>query len=82
MKTSSLVHLMITVCIIYGCSDNSPKSILTDIDSFIQERPDSALAILDTMDRASLKTERLKAHHACCMPWLWIRTLLTFQMIL
>lgn len=64
MKTSSLVHLMITVCIIYGCSDNSPKSILTDIDSFIQERPDSALAILDTMDRASLKTERLKAHHA------------------
>lgn len=64
MKTSSLVHLMITVCMIYGCSDNSPKSILTDIDSFIQERPDSALAILDTMDRASLKTERLKAHHA------------------
>ena len=64
MKTSYLVHLMITVCIIYGCSDNSPKSILTDIDSFIQERPDSALAILDTMDRASLKTERLKAHHA------------------
>ena len=64
MKTSSLVHLMITVCIIYGCSDNSPKSILTYIDSFIQERPDSALAILDTMDRASLKTERLKAHHA------------------
>lgn len=64
MKTFSLVHLMITVCIIYGCSDNSPKSILTDIDSFIQERPDSALAILDTMDRASLKTERLKAHHA------------------
>ena len=28
------------------------------------ERPDSALAVLDTMDRAHLSTDRLKAHHA------------------
>lgn len=35
-----------------------------DVESYIMERPDSALSVLDTMNRALLVTDRLKAHHA------------------
>lgn len=35
-----------------------------DVESFIMERPDSALTVLDSMDRSLLKNDRLLAHHA------------------
>ena len=51
------------VCIT-GCESSSIERNLSDIESYIMERPDSALAVLDTMNRDLLTTERLKAHHA------------------
>ena len=51
------------VCIT-GCESSSIERNLSDIESYIMERPDSALAVLDTMNRDLLTTEHLKAHHA------------------
>lgn len=64
MKTSPLTALFILIVAAFGCTNHPSLDTLADIESFIQERPDSALAILDTMDRTSLKTEKSKAHHA------------------
>ena len=63
MKRISFIIATILVCFI-GCAPKSVRHTLSDIETFIQERPDSALSILDTMDRASLTTSRSRAHHA------------------
>ena len=47
-----------------GCSSWRISETLKDIESYIMERPDSALAVLDSMDRTHLTTDRNKAHHA------------------
>lgn len=47
-----------------GCSSWRVNETLKDIESYIMERPDSALAVLDSIDRTLLKTDRHKAHHA------------------
>ena len=63
MKRISFVLAIVLICFI-GCAPKSVRHTLSDIETFIQERPDSALSILDTMDRASLTTARARAHHA------------------
>lgn len=50
--------------ILLSCSTFDVRNRLNDIESYIMDRPDSALAVLDTMDRSLLTTERLRAHHA------------------
>ena len=62
MKQTFLPILLI--CIIVGCSPRSIISTLNDVDSYIMERPDSALQVLESMDRSLLKTEKSRAHHA------------------
>lgn len=47
-----------------SCGVSEMKNRLKDVESYIMERPDSALSVLDSMDRALLTTDRLKAHHA------------------
>lgn len=63
MKRISFIIATILVCFI-GCAPKSVRHTLSDIETFIQERPDSALVMLDTMDRSSLTTARSRAHHA------------------
>ena len=59
-----LVFYALFLLAVFGCRQNNSTSILNDIESYIMERPDSALTVLDTMDRSLLTTERLRAHHA------------------
>ena len=47
-----------------GCSSWRISETLKDIESYIMERPDSAMVVLDSMDRSLLTTDRHKAHHA------------------
>ncbi len=47
-----------------SCGVSEMKNRLKDVESYIMERPDSALAVLDSMDRTLLTIDRLKAHHA------------------
>lgn len=60
----SVIILILSASILSGCAARSVDKTLYDIESYIMERPDSALTILDTMDRRILKSERQRAHHA------------------
>lgn len=50
--------------ILLSCRSYDVNRALQDVDSYIMTRPDSALTVLEGMDRDVLKTERLRAHHA------------------
>ena len=63
-KLISALSGIVLVLFLGGCGRIHTRQHLLDIESYIMERPDSALAVLDTMDRALLVTDRLKAHHA------------------
>lgn len=55
---------MLSVLLSGGCTSSHVHKALMDVESFIMERPDSALTVLDSMDRSLLKNDRLLAHHA------------------
>lgn len=63
-KLISALSGIVLVLFLVGCERIHTRQHLLDIESYIMERPDSALAVLDTMDRTLLVTDRLKAHHA------------------
>lgn len=66
----SMFRALAVVCaaavVLLSCSktDLETERTLADVASFIEERPDSALTILDTMDSFSLTTSALKARHS------------------
>lgn len=60
----TLLFIFLSLFLLDGCSSRRVNETLKDVESYIMERPDSALAVLDTMDRSLLKSERLRAHHA------------------
>ena len=47
-----------------SCSPSKVERQLSDIETYINDRPDSALAVLESMDRNLMKTEEERAHHA------------------
>lgn len=47
-----------------SCTSRQVRLNLEDVESYIMERPDSALAVLEAVDREDLTTERNRAHHA------------------
>lgn len=49
---------------LFSCVSHDTRKYLDDIESYIMDRPDSALAVLDSMDRSLLSTDQLRAHHA------------------
>lgn len=57
--TITCTILFFTSCVFTGFSPE-----LLDVESYIQERPDSALSVLEAMDLQSLKSQKDKALHA------------------
>ena len=55
-----LLLCIATLCL-ESCSSHKAMSVLDDVESYIQERPDSALQILNRLDRESLNTNKLRA---------------------
>ena len=49
---------------LFSCSDQNISHTLKDVESYIMERPDSALTVLESIERSDLRTPRNKAHHA------------------
>lgn len=58
-----LIPLLLLV-LLFGCTQRDITRTFDEVETFIMERPDSALAILDTMDRSRLQTDRTRARHA------------------
>ena len=60
-------HLILMVsftAVLFSCTPSQVKNQLLDVESYIMERPDSALAVLESMDRSLLVTQADRAHHA------------------
>lgn len=56
---------LFSVSIIFlSCVSTRVENILDDVDSYIFERPDSALTVLESLDRNLLTTQKSRAHHA------------------
>ena len=58
------VLLVLSIAIFVGCTSVKVNTTLKDIESYIFERPDSALAVIESIDRSTLRNNGLKAHHA------------------
>lgn len=56
--------LILSAFILAGCTPTKVSNTLKDVESYISERPDSALAVLESIDRSDLKSRRSEAHHA------------------
>lgn len=59
-----LLAITIILLSIASCTFVNVSRTLNDVESYIMERPDSALTVLESIDRVDLNTARTKAHHA------------------
>ena len=59
-----LTLICISLFVFLSCSDRAVRQTLDDVESYIMERPDSALHVLESMDRGLLTTDRSRAQHA------------------
>ena len=61
-----------------ACGNRQTAATLNDIETYIQERPDSALSVIRSIDTAKLNTRSLRAHyallHAIALDKNWIDT--------
>ena len=64
--TLCMKHLIYisAVLILASCTSYKTSQTLKDVETYIAERPDSALAVLEAMDRNTLSTKGTRAHHA------------------
>lgn len=59
-----LLHTILLLCFVTGCGIRDVRNQLNDVESYIAERPDSALAVIESIDSTVLRTKGLQAHHA------------------
>ena len=64
MTLRRLIFPLLLLISLFGCTQRDITGTFDEVETFIMERPDSALAILDTMDRSRLQTDRTRARHA------------------
>ena len=66
MKIKDIL-LIITAITIVSCNDarkSETYRLLEDVDSYIEARPDSALAVLEGIDKSELTSKELEAKYA------------------
>lgn len=59
-----LFAFAVTIILFVSCNSRHVENLLNDVETYISERPDSALAVLDSIDRDLLTTRKLRSHHA------------------
>lgn len=57
---------LILICLLFAgaCTGNKTSSVLDDVESYIQESPDSALQVLGSISKEDLYTQKLKAKYS------------------
>ena len=73
-----IIALSLVTLLLASCSSRQKAATLNDVETYIQERPDSALATIRAIDTATLTTRSLRAHyallHAMALDKNWIDT--------
>lgn len=55
---------ILALTILTGCTGIKVHKTLKDVETYIAQRPDSALAVIESIDTTTLMTKGLRAHHA------------------
>lgn len=58
-----LFCIFLTIVLV-GCTTGNVRKKLNDIETYISDRPDSALTAIRSIDHSTLTTKSLRAHHA------------------
>ena len=82
MKSTRLITfwglLLVLLLLPSGCGSRQAETVLDDVESYIQARPDSALTVLRALDTTTLNSQKLRAHyallHAMALDKNWIDT--------
>lgn len=62
---NKFIALVISVFVLFiSCDNRQTKSLLQDVETYIQERPDSALRVLRKVDSLTLNTKALRARYS------------------
>lgn len=64
MKTKPYLFLLFLILTVFSCSNRDAAKMLNDIESYMQERPDSALAEIRSIDATCLNTRELRAKYS------------------
>ncbi len=63
-NTFFLGLLLVLLSLATGCGNRQTAAVLDDVETYIQDRPDSALAALRAIDTTTLNSRRLHAQYA------------------
>lgn len=55
---------IVAIALITGCTTTKMRRTLEDVETYISQRPDSALAVIESIDSAQLTRKGIRAHHA------------------
>lgn len=73
-----ILILSLAVFVFTSCASHRTNAILNEVETYINARPDSALATLRAIDSAALTTQSIRAHfallHAMALDKNWIDT--------
>lgn len=62
---NKFIALIISVFVLFiSCDNRQTKALLQDVETYIQERPDSALRVLRKVDSLTLNTKALRARYS------------------
>lgn len=74
----SVISFSVAALLLASCSSRQTAATLNDVETYIQQRPDSALATIRAIDTTTLTTRSLRAHyallHAIALDKNWIDT--------
>ena len=78
LSFSIIALSLASTLLISSCASRQTAATLNDVETYIQSRPDSALAVLRAIDTTTLNNRRLQAHyallHAMALDKNWIDT--------
>ena len=73
-----IIALTLSAFFLASCASRQTAATLTDVETYIQKRPDCALATIRAIDTSTLTTPKLRAHyallHAMALDKSWIDT--------
>lgn len=64
MRKPSIFISLSLLCTVFSCVNHHINAVLDDIEKYIQERPDSALAVLESIPHESLQFRKLQAQYS------------------
>ena len=61
---NSIQAVLLVLLVTISCTSKSVGNQLSDVESYIEDRPDSALTVLESLQKSNLDTKELKARYS------------------